>query len=233
MGYISCFYQALWNLGLLLVGPVAKSTACDENNHQCRDPKADQRIQITVGLAGEETIDHFLGSVHAVVYQHDNEQTAPCVVEGPGHDDGDGDGCEGEHAHACEAQAAVLLREARHQEQGQVPEGPQNAKEEGANQGTLQPLHAREREATPAQFFKEWAHKEGKEKVQAHIQHKAQGWSVIEGSWQNNGPKQTEYQDTEAGEQVPREADAPEHNAAQQAANARCPFSDRSQDKRR
>ena len=157
--------------------------------------------------------------------QHRQQQAATGIIEDPPDGDRQRDDPDDEHAEAKQvadevgAKAQPILVRTRDEEEQQVPQAPEHPKQEGSHQRTRALLEARECEAPPSWFLPQSTLSDDVKKVPHQVgRPKGECWQAKGGESSRQG------QDSD--QQVPGEADAPEHIAAQQLQDARTSLRD-------
>lgn len=191
-----------------LVGEASTGDNDDEQRHHgkdCVQRREDQQIPEGGG-----------GCIEGGVQQDRQQQAATRVIEDPGEDDRHRRRTNEElrHGHADPNSACSGPIKTWNEEHGQVPERPQYPKQKGAPQCTKALLQAGQREASPAGFLKERATKKERHDEGHRVdQHKVANY--CHASWQDQDTQQEQGRDPDQDQQVPRQADSPEHIAAQ------------------
>src|SRR5215211_7167831 len=154
---------------------VAQASPCQGHDHQRRYPEADHEVRDAPGHGGggKETVDGRGGRVDGPVRQDSEKHAAFGVVENPREDDGYRHGPDDEQSDIEEA--AVRRVPTRDEEQGQVPQGPENSQEEAPDQRPVQQLQPRQRKPAPPYLLKYRSSGKKKDGGSHHVQEQ-RGW---------------------------------------------------------
>jgi hypothetical protein len=138
----------------MLVALVAQAPSCRKRNEHCYYDIDEIQAQVTYLSHKDRTNEGVLGGMQ----QHGQQQAPPSVMEDPGEDDRQGhapnDKLDKWEANTDKAHASSIVSWSQ-QEQWEVPQSPEQSKEERSAEWAKTVLKAWQGKATPGRFLRQ------------------------------------------------------------------------------
>src|SRR5215207_2826083 len=215
---------------------VAQAASRQGHDHHRRRPKADHEVRDAAshGRGGKEA-EHGHGSrVDGPVRQDNQKHAALGVVEHP--HEGYGDRHRPDDKQGDVKGAAVRRVPAGDEKKGQVPQGPEDPKDEAPDKRPVKPLQPGQRKPAPSYLFEDRSPGKKKNGAGHHVQKQRGGHGRRlkggQGPRQKKRGKYHDRGDAQEDDEVPPKAHPPQHDPAQQAEYALPPPDHTRHDKR-
>src|SRR3712207_1493693 len=167
---VSRYSASSWGSSRIIIFlTVAKAAPRQDQDHQRQCREADHEVRETVGYGGDgEQVEGGSDTDVGGPVQEDGEEHAALrVVEHPRVDDRVRDGEDNEEGDV--QRAAVRRVPARDEEQGQVPQAPQDPEDDAPGERPVERLQPGESEAAPANLLEDRSPDEEVDETDHHV----------------------------------------------------------------